>query len=724
MIPEPLVLSRLVTSVTRLLWCAFAGGTDQALQLELSKTESAAKDLTATSMPSATILYCERGIYVNEALWDADEAAYRLALRIGSRLRRSGFNLVSIGSDVTVDDLRLMLHALNGDATEAVQDSTRATYSAAARLRSVAHSLVDDDHRPTAHSRGNASYLYASAVVQCRTALRALNRDAQFEGAALEVVGHRIVQLVLETPDTALALTRIQIDEVATRAVNTALLAVSACRQVTTDVVSLRRVALASLMLESGVARVAATYRGGEQPDLHRLSDEQAGQVPAATAAAVALLGWLEPKLVGRAVCAFEAAWRIVFGHTDDIYRDGEPPRFESLLIWAAWRFNLIVSSVSIDGRRCTPDAAAAALNSATNNSTERRAVLLLLRALGLVPRGTVVRLASGALGLVVANAVSAEHFGLPVVELYETANAEPVNDVVLDFSRPDETLAEWGGIAAVLRSAVAPESKLESLRALDASDAAAAPAFIVARRPAYTPLDLHAVTDAGPSKQKAHDEASAIAVRERAEDDLDTILASYFDSPSASRPVLSQDSVKRAEHRLIGRREASDATEQLTDLLSDYLDQTGAQTDPSDDSQSGVTTNPHPDALNSVGPSGMRDTLPEMGVSAAEILHAHLSSVSQAGAADDLMDTGELPKAHSNESELTQDVPALSREIADQRLLDAARESANAKRADSGAESNRHLDPAQAPAPAQTPANRDSSAQANNEAAPPIEEE
>ncbi|MFT6629776.1 MAG: septal ring factor EnvC (AmiA/AmiB activator), partial [Flavobacteriales bacterium] len=104
--------------------------------------------------------------------------------------------------------------------------------------------------------------------------------------------------------------------------------------------------------------------------------------------------------------------------------------------------------------------------------------------------------------------------------------------------------------------------------------------------------------------------------------------------------------------------------------------------------------------------------------------LHAHLSSVSQAGAADDLMDTGELPKAHSNESELTQDVPALSREIADQRLLDAARESANAKRADSGAESNRHLDPAQAPAPAQTPANRDSSAQANNEAAPPIEEE
>lgn len=249
--------------------------------------------------------------------------------------------------------------------------------------------------------------LYAAAVVATRRCYAAL-AQANPPMAELEHVAACVAR---SASNPALAITvalAAAARDDAALAVQSACLAVRVARRASTREQDLTGMALAALLVDSGRVRLA-TASAIDLDVFSELPDSLNHLAPAATAA-LAVGGERSPLREAAALTAFEVAW-LERPRLGALYQGEHEPRLSSRVLLAC-RALLMRTAPRTHDAELSPFDALREL--ASKPGADTVAVRLLADAIGYVPVGTVVELASGAWG--VAGPQPAAEPGRPVL--------------------------------------------------------------------------------------------------------------------------------------------------------------------------------------------------------------------------------------------------------------------------------------------------------------------
>jgi hypothetical protein len=231
--------------------------------------------------------------------------------------------------------------------------------------------------------------LYANALVLLRQFYQDLATGKTALPTRLKRLAQRFVVLSEKDDPAMLGMTsmaKAHRDD-AGRALQTAILSLAMGRQLTRDRVPLSQIVLAALVIDSGHARIQ-----GRVGDRFLSEKEEAAAVPATAFTCIAT-GGVNPANMRRTATVVEAAW----GGRSELM--GAPwngqlaPALVSQILMTAHMFlELVAPRDGKDAR--TPPAAFEALLASPH--VDRTVSRLLVRAIGLIPPGTVVELSDG----------------------------------------------------------------------------------------------------------------------------------------------------------------------------------------------------------------------------------------------------------------------------------------------------------------------------------------
>lgn len=505
---------------------------NEAVTQTIEQSGEVFRELGEKGFERLSVLFLANTVFVNGTLLKAKRDVYESAQELAALLLRAGYNQFTIDTSTDDDALRDVL-AIVASRLQ-VQDAEHPIEApdampSGARLTLIDPELLDDLVSTELTAQDRTGRTYASAIVLMRYQFDALKSGEYVPPKQLKRLAQQLVLLAEPDNPAFLGVTRMRsvFDDEAGRAVNTAILAVAMARQLTDDIRTLSRVAIAALLHDTGRPRAAGMARGESIPVIPRLTDEQQQRLPASTAVVLTQLGRLHDDALARVVCGFEAQWRAC--HAEPPPHGHEALRMEALLIFVAQRFNSLLGFDVKAQRRATPDEAVRRLRRGLQTETELRCVQLLLHAIGLVPRGTVVALADGSRGVVVGNHDAPGRYGLPRVLVYQDGDGAAVTPHVVDLARPDAEVVQRGGITRSFENEPIPEALRGHFEDVDAvpEPPPAAPA------PAVPPE-----ADPRPTTPSDTDAAEA----------LERILGGYFGDGGARADSAPREAV---EHRL-----------------------------------------------------------------------------------------------------------------------------------------------------------------------------
>jgi len=217
------------------------------------------------------------------------------------------------------------------------------------------------------------------------------------------------------------------------RSVQTAILSLAMARQITDDKVTLASLVLAALMSEVGHARVRR--RVGDR----YLGDAEDAQVPGAAAFACVATGGVNPQSAQRAVVAVEVAWAERAAILGEPWASRARPLLGAQIVSMAR--HMLEQMAPRDGSSAAPPLLA--LERAIGQpGIDPTLAKLLVRAVGVVPVGTVVELTTGAVGVVLGPSPS-RLASCTVRVLVEPGGREPASAEPLDLgAHPDVRIA------------------------------------------------------------------------------------------------------------------------------------------------------------------------------------------------------------------------------------------------------------------------------------------
>lgn len=444
---------------------------NEALRRQLEHTLKAVGDYSQTTGRNVSVVFSDRAVYVGRRLLRASRSVYAVADELRALLARMGATEITIDSDVTEDDLRVLLgafrDAIRGRSSEPPGESSRI------RLRRgrppSEHAAFDG-----LSEEEQIVKTVALAVVIVRRFLEAVQRGKLEIPGHLRQVTRQLVLLSERAGPTFLRVTAGRsVHDDATRAVNAALLGLGMARQLTDDPRVLSRIALAALFYHVGQPRAAGIDPTGDPligTHLPRLGIDQLETLPGATAAVLVALGRMTDAGMSHAVMVYEALYLNHRALLAPPYGGAQAPATSARIIACAHRFQELLSDPDIG--ETSADIAIATLASEARDDTDKAVLRLLMAALRIFPRGTWVELSTGERAVVVAVPPEADDFPRPRVRLLPDSSAsgdEPMRE--LDLRRPHA-----GG---------PPPHIVQVLQAPDRASPPAAPTMAVAGRPA-----------------------------------------------------------------------------------------------------------------------------------------------------------------------------------------------------------------------------------------------
>src|SRR6202044_1310631 len=180
--------------------------------------------------------------------------------------------------------------------------------------------------------------------------------------------------------------------DAAGRAVNTAILAVTMAREITSDRVLLAQIAMAAMMHDVGRPRAAALGGPGIAGVQAKVSEDAEDKLAAGTAAVLTALGRVNEPTVVRTVVAYEALWLRRQRFIGPLYQSTRLPTIHAKILQIARRYNdLLTPEPGLPPP--SPDFAIATLAEELSEPSDHTVLRLLVAALGLFPVGTVVQL-------------------------------------------------------------------------------------------------------------------------------------------------------------------------------------------------------------------------------------------------------------------------------------------------------------------------------------------
>jgi HD-GYP domain-containing protein (c-di-GMP phosphodiesterase class II) len=408
---------------------------NQAFARALEQTHRAVVYYCLHAGTDLVILFAERVVLIGGQLLQGSRGAYEAAAELGDHFMWCGGAELTVQRDVLPKDLKAFAESLGmALRTKKGQDFRSPTNKI--RLRPVAESVrVRGLTLERLKFEQRLVRTYASAVVVMRRFFEALGAGRAVLPRRLKRIAQNLVDLSEGKAPAFLGVTEVRNanHDDAGRAVNTAILAVAAARELTSDRSQLSQIAMAALMHDVGRPRAAALLpKGGAIAS--RLSEHDEDRLPPGTAVVLTALGRLNEPTIARTVITFESLWLKRQASLGPLF-DGElAPTLQARMIAVARRYNdLLTPEPGLPPP--LPDFAVAKLASELTDETDRTVLRMLVSALGLVPRGTMVKLATGETAEVLPS-TGERPAGRPRLKLVLDARGNPI--------QPPELLDMW----------------------------------------------------------------------------------------------------------------------------------------------------------------------------------------------------------------------------------------------------------------------------------------
>lgn len=309
---------------------------------------------------------------------------------------------------------------------------------------------------------------------------------------------------------------------VVTLAVKSAIVAMTTLAHITDDLRNLVDITLAALLFDLGAIRAGRLMHQAETqglPDLPALSDEALERLPAATASVTAVLGGLGESALARSVMVYEAHALAQGSRSDVLYDGAIAPTLEARILVMSRAFLRELARSDRRAKRddrSRTDRALETVRQRLESEREERVFALIMRALGLTPRLSCVRLTSGWEAVLLANHERPSCFKRPLVKLVRDPDGRivsPMRDI--DLSLPSERAARLGAIATTIEDphpalataldgvTPATDDGWEDLRRTD--DLAIMESLSAVRKAPFTPPDEQhtSILDVGPELEE-----------------------------------------------------------------------------------------------------------------------------------------------------------------------------------------------------------------------------
>jgi len=380
---------------------------NQAFLRQLEQTHQAVVDYGLRSGAHFNVLFASKAVFVGGQLLKGSRATYEAATELGDILEWCGGSDLTIQKDVHQKEVQLFAEAVGAALRGAKGGAAYKAPSPKIRLRPVT-----DAARFRGLEVEQLSFeqkvvrTYASAVVIMRRFFADLQASRYVLPRRIKRVAQSLVDLSDGSTPAFLGVTdvRNQNFDDAGRAVNTAILAVSMARELTTDRILLAQIAMAAMMHDVGRPRAAALGEGGPRmPGAVRLSEDAEDKLAAGTAAVLTALGRVNEPTITRTVVAFEALWLRRERFLGPLYAGGRLPTVHAKILQISRRYNDLVTPEP-GMAEPEPDFAVATLAAELPDDADRTVLRLLVATLNLLPMGTMVALTTNEVAEIIAS--------------------------------------------------------------------------------------------------------------------------------------------------------------------------------------------------------------------------------------------------------------------------------------------------------------------------------
>ncbi len=387
--------------------------TNQAFVRQLEQTHETINEYATRAGAHFNVLFASKAVFVGGQLLKGSRATYDAATELGEMLEWCGGADLTILKEVTQKELQAFAEAV-GAALRGAKGAAYKAPSPRIRLRAVTDA---------ARMRGlevedltfeqKVVRTYASAVVIMRRFFADLTASRYVLPRRIKRVAQSLVDLSEGSTPAFLGVTdvRNQNFDDAGKGVNTAILAVSMARELTSDRVLLAQIAMAAMMHDVGRPRAAALGEatgGPRMPGAVRLSEEAEDKLAAGTAAVLTALGRVNEPTITRTVIAFEALWLRRERYLGALYSAERPSTVHAKIIQISRRYNdLLTPEPGLPDPQ--PDLAVAKISQELPDDVDHMVLRLLVATLNLLPPGTIVALTSNEVAEIIPSPVPAD---------------------------------------------------------------------------------------------------------------------------------------------------------------------------------------------------------------------------------------------------------------------------------------------------------------------------
>ena len=410
---------------------------NDALLRGAADVEKVVRGFSESTGAMVTITYHRESIFVCGQLLRASRSVYESAQELGAILERCEVSELAIEQGVTTDNLLQFVEALASVIRDRNPERTLMDVKFTkilVRRVDLSFQLQELDSSLSHHER--VLRLYASALVVMRQFFSAVAAGQPILPFRVKRIAQRLVAIVQDGDEEMLAMTSMagaHRDD-AGRAVQSAILALVVGRQLTTESVPLARLVMAALMID--VARIRLQAETGLDK-MTQLPPQVDSAIPATAAGLCIVSGGVNVPSAHRAVIVRETTWlerSALMGGPP--YDNGLSPMLQPRIIVMVRQ--LLEAIAPRDGSRAVSpvDAIERVIS---RKGADPGLSRLIVRALGLIPTGSVVEFETGEWAVVVGASENPNALQRPRIRLVtDKAGDVLVAPFEIDLGTPD----------------------------------------------------------------------------------------------------------------------------------------------------------------------------------------------------------------------------------------------------------------------------------------------
>jgi len=417
-----------ILSVFRLLKNSLVHAVDnKAVQTTCKETHGTITDFAAIVGGYVSVTFVDDTIFVCGQLLRASRSIYESAMEVGRMLGNCGVSELSFTTDVTYDDMMKLCEVFSiSTRTPELRGRFAETKIPHITIRKIETELQKADEDQELPEMEKVLRAYASALVVMRQFYDRIAKGKTVMPHRVKRVAQRVVGLSEGAQGSLLALTTLanaHRDE-AGRSVQSAILSVCVARQLTGKRSVLAQLAMSALIADMGRMRITGT-----EGRLAELAENVERAIPSLTSALCISTGGVNVQNAVRTVTTYEATFIERQHLMGPVYKRTMSPLVQSKILYAVRQ--LLEQLAPRDTRRpLSPLDALAALSG--KPGVDDFVYKLLIRAVGVMPTGTIVEFETGEWGIVVGPSKNKNALSRPRVKLMTDRSGQI-------FSKPKE---------------------------------------------------------------------------------------------------------------------------------------------------------------------------------------------------------------------------------------------------------------------------------------------